>query len=223
MKQIAVIGLGRFGMSLAESLMENRCQVLAIDTDMERVKKAQTFVTQAAQLDSKDEAALKALGITDMDTVVVAIGSDVEASMLTTMILKDMGVKQVVSKAVTKLHGRFLDRIGADEIIYPEIDSGRRLGRKLSSPSIVEQIEFGNEYGIFEINTPPTWVGKSIGDLEVRAKYGVAILAISTKAAEGDETETNVSPVASTKLAQEDVVLILGRHTEVEKLISNKG
>jgi len=155
MKQIAVIGLGRFGMSLAESLMESRCQVLAIDTDMERVKKAQTFVTQAAQLDSKDEAALKALGITDMDTVVVAIGSDVEASMLTTMILKDMGVKQVVSKAVTKLHGRFLDRIGADEIIYPEIDSGRRLGRKLSSPSIVEQIEFGNEYGIFEINTPP--------------------------------------------------------------------
>lgn len=220
MKQIAVIGLGRFGMSLAETLTENRCQVLAIDTDMERVKKAQAFVTQAAQLDAKDEDALKAVGITDMDTVVVAIGSDVEASMLATMILKDMGVKQVVSKAVTKLHGRFLDRIGADEIIYPEIDSGRRLGRKLSSPSIVEQIEFGNEYGVFEISAPPSWVGKSIGDLEVRAKYGVTILAVSSKASEGEEVETNVSPVADTRLEEEDVVLILGRYAEVEKLIS---
>lgn len=218
MKQIAVIGLGRFGMSLAESLTENRCQVLAIDSDMERVKKAQGIVTQAAQLDARDEEALKAVGIAEMDAVVVAIGSDVEASMLATMILKDLGVQNVAAKAVTKLHGRFLDRIGADTIIYPEIDSGRRLGRKLAKPSIVEQIEFGNEYGVFEINTPPAWVGKSIGDLGVRPKFGVTILAITTNPVEGTESSINISPDAGTKLSENDIILILGHFDEVEKL-----
>ncbi|MFV1957606.1 MAG: TrkA family potassium uptake protein [bacterium] len=218
MKQIAVIGLGRFGMSLAESLTENRCQVLAIDSDMERVKKAQSIVTQAAQLDARDEEALKAVGITEMDTVVVAIGSDVEASMLATMILKEMGVQHVVAKAVTKLHGRFLERIGADKIIYPEIDSGQRLGRNLAKPSIVEQIEFGSEYGVFEIKTPPSWVGKSIGDLGVRPKFGVTILAITSNPVEGEEPSMNVSPNASTKLSENDIILILGLFDEVEKL-----
>ena len=218
MKQVAVIGLGRFGMSLAESLTENRCQVLAIDSDMERVKKAQGIVTQAAQLDARDEEALKAVGITELDTDVVAIGSDVEASMLATMILKELGVQHVVAKAVTKLHGRFLDRIGADKIIYPEIDSGRRLGRNLAKPSIVEQIEFGNEYGVFEINTPTSWVGKSIGDLSVRPKFGVTILAITSNPVEGEEPSMNVSPDASVKLNENDIIMILGHYDEVEKL-----
>jgi len=218
MKQIAVIGLGRFGMSLAESLTENRCQVLAIDSDMERVKKAQSIVTQAAQLDARDVEALKAVGITEMDTVVVAIGSDVEASMLATMILKDLGVEHVVAKAVTKLHGRFLERIGADKIIYPEIDSGKRLGRNLAKPSIVEQIEFGNEYGVFEIKAPLSWVGKSIGELGVRPKFGVTILAITSNPVEGEEASMNISPDASTRLSEKDIILILGLFDEVEKL-----
>ncbi len=218
MKQIAVIGLGRFGMSLAESLTENRCQVLAIDSDMERVKKAQSIVTQAAQLDARDVEALKAVGITEMDTVVVAIGSDVEASMLASMILKDLGVEHVVAKAVTKLHGRFLERIGADKIIYPEIDSGKRLGRNLAKPSIVEQIEFGNEYGVFEIKAPLSWVGKSIGELGVRPKFGVTILAITSNPVEGEEASMNISPDASTRLSENDIILILGLFDEVEKL-----
>jgi trk system potassium uptake protein TrkA len=225
MNQVAVIGLGRFGMSLAKSLTENRCQVLAIDSDMDKVKKAQHFVTHSVQLNATDEEALKAVGINEMDAVVVAIGSDTEASMLTTMTLKDMGVGKVIVKAVSELHGRFLEKIGADQIVYPEIDTGRRLGRLLAKPAIIEQIEFGEEYGVYEIQVPESWVGKTIGEVEVRAKYGVSILAIRGRTSdEGDEKKEKmlVIPVASSEFQPEDIILVLGHVDKVKKLITKK-
>lgn len=223
MKQVAVIGLGRFGMSLAKSLTENRCQVLVIDSDMEKIKRAQSFVTQAVQLDATDEEALKAVGISEMDAVVVAIGSDTEASMLTTMTLKDMGIENVIVKAVTDLHGRFLKKIGADKVIYPEIDTGRRLGRLLARPAIIEQIEFGDEYGVFEIKVPESWIGKTIGEIDVRAKHGVSILAIRglIKDESGEEKENMmVIPLASSRFQSDEIILVLGHVDEVKKLIS---
>lgn len=214
MKQFAVIGLGRFGMNLAISLAEHKCQVLAIDSDKDKVKKAQGLVTQAVQLDARDADALKAVGLADMDAVVVAIGSNQESSMLATMVLKDLGVETVVAKAVTVLHGRFLEKIGADQVVYPEIDSGKRLGRQMARPNIVEQIEFGSEHGVFEIKVPGNWVGRTLGDINVRAKLGVSVLAIKGQEGAG----MNVSPMASTLFESDDVILILGRFEDVQKL-----
>jgi trk system potassium uptake protein TrkA len=222
MKQVAVIGLGRFGMSVAESLSEHRCQVLAIDSDMDKVKKAQAFVTQAVQLDAREADALKAVGITDMDQAVVAIGSSLESSMLATMVLKELGITYVVAKAVTKLHGRFLEKVGADRVVYPEMDSGRQLGRHLAKPNIVEQIEFGSDHDVFEITAPAQWVGKTLADLSVRGKYGVSVLAIKTKSASfpvGVKDEMNVSPLATTIIAEEDILLVLGHEDDVEKIV----
>jgi trk system potassium uptake protein TrkA len=221
MKQVAVIGLGRFGMSVAESLAENRCQVLAIDSDMDRVKKAQSFVTQAVQLDARETEALQAVGIAEMDQAVVAIGSNLESSMLAAMILKELGVKYVVAKAVTKLHGRFLEKVGADLVIYPEMDSGRRLGRHLAKPNIVEQVEFGEDHGVFEIVAPEHWVGKSLADLSIRGKYGVSVLAIKTLIDDpegGTREEMNISPLASTVVSEKDILLVLGHVDDVEKI-----
>jgi trk system potassium uptake protein TrkA len=221
MKQIAVIGLGRFGMSVAESLSENRCQVLAIDSDMDRVKKAQAFVTQAVQLDAREAEALQAVGIAEMDQAVVAIGSNLESSMLATMVLKELGVKHVVAKAVTKLHGRFLEKVGADKVIYPELDSGHQLGRHLARPNIVEQIEFGADYGVFEIVAPEQWVGKSLADLSIRGKYGVSVLAVKTVIDDpegGKKDEMNISPLATTVISEKDILLVLGHVDDVEKI-----
>ena len=235
MKQIAVIGLGRFGMSVAQTLSENRCQVLAIDSDMDRVKKAQAFVTQAVQLDAREEEALQSVGVAEMDKAVVAIGSNLESSMLATMVLKELGVKYVVAKAVTKLHGRFLEKVGADEVIYPELDSGHRLGRHIANPNIVEQIEFGNDQGVFEISAPASWVGKSLAELSVRGTYGVSVMAIKSvigtpdgDTSEGRSTEEqsgekmNISPLATTVISEEDNLLVLGHVDDVEKIAKSK-
>ena len=236
MKQVAVIGLGRFGMSVAESLSENRCQVLAIDSDMDRVKKAQAFVTQAVELDARDADALRAVGVAEMDLAVVAIGSNLESSMLATMILKELGVKQVVAKAVTKLHGRFLEKVGADKVIYPELDSGHQLGRHLARPNIVEQIEFGADYGVFEITAPANWVGKNLADLSIRGKYGVSVLAIKSPTENSEDStpegkspkggapkgeakeEMNISPLATTVITDKDILLVLGHVDDIEKI-----
>ncbi|MDF1536395.1 MAG: TrkA family potassium uptake protein [bacterium] len=221
MKQVAVIGLGRFGMSVAESLSENRCQVLAIDNDMVKVKQAQTFVTQAVQLDAREADALKAVGVAEMDQAVVAIGSMLESSMLATMVLKEIGVKYVVAKAVTKLHGRFLEKVGADSVVYPEMDSGRQLGRHLAKPNILEQVEFGADHGVFEIVAPETWVGKTLAELSVRGKYGVSVLAIKTapeNAGSGVTYEMNISPLATTVISGKDILLVLGHGDDVEKI-----
>jgi trk system potassium uptake protein TrkA len=221
MKQVAVIGLGRFGMSVAESLSEHRCQVLAIDSDMDKVKKAQAFVTQAVQLDAREADALKAVGITDMDQAVVAIGSNLESSMLATMVLKELGITHVVAKAVTKLHGRFLEKVGADRVVYPEMDSGWQLGRHLAKPNIVEQIEFGSDHGVFEITAPEQWVGKTLADLSVRGKYGLSVLAIKTPSANfpaGVKDEMNISPLATTIISAEDMLLVLGHVDDIDKI-----
>jgi trk system potassium uptake protein TrkA len=226
MKQVAVIGMGRFGMSVAKSLSEHRCQVLAIDNDMDRVKKAQSFVTQAVQLDARDTEALQAVGIAEMDQAVVAIGSNLESSMLATMILKELGVEHVVAKAVTELHGRFLEKVGADRVVFPEMDSGRRLGRNLAKPNIVEQVDFGSDHGVFEIVAPEHWVGKTLAELSIRGKYGISVLAIkSSTAVPQDETpedmvkeEMNISPLATTRVAEKDILLVLGHVDDVEKI-----
>jgi trk system potassium uptake protein TrkA len=208
-------------MSVAESLSENRCQVLAIDNDMDKVKKAQAFVTQAVQLDAREADALEAVGIAEMDQAVVAIGSNLESSMLATMILKELGITHVVAKAVTKLHGRFLEKVGADRVVYPEMDSGNQLGRHLARPNIVEQIEFGSDHGVFEITAPAQWVGKTLADLSVRGKYGVSVLAIKTPSDDsesGVKEELNISPLATTIISAEDILLVLGHVDDIEKI-----
>jgi trk system potassium uptake protein TrkA len=134
--------------------------------------------------------------------------------MLATMVLKELGVQKVIAKAVTALHGRFLEKIGADEVVYPEIDSGRRLGRKMARPNIVEQLDFGSEHGVFEIKVPKKWVGKTLGDLDVRVKYGLTVLVVK-----GDQEEDmNVSPLASTEFVETDMLLVLGSQEDIQKL-----
>ena len=218
MRQFAVIGLGRFGLSVAKTLTEQGCQVLAIDKDEELVQDASEFVTEAVQVDSTDEKSLKAVGIKNVDVAVVGIGTNLEASILTTLTLKEMGVQEIVARAVTQEHGKVLEKVGATKVVFLERDMGIRVANSLTSPSIIEHIYLSPEYSIMETVTPQAFIAQSIGSLDIRAKYGLTIIGIRKKEhADVKVCELNISPKADYVIKQGDVLILLGSNENLEK------
>ncbi len=212
MRYVAVLGAGRFGYSVAKTLMELGCQVLAVDKDEAKVKQLDGIVTQAVQMDVTDERALRAIGIKDVDAAVVAIGQRMEASILVSLILKEMGVPYVVSKAVTPQHGRVLEKIGCDRVVYPEGDMGVRLARSLVSPTILDELEISRDYGIYEIQIPESLEGQSLAELAIRSRFNLNVIAIKEPSG-----EINPSPGGSDVLQQGQVVVLLGRKEDLSK------
>lgn len=211
-KQYAVIGMGRFGSSVAYALSEMGFDVLAIDRDEHRIQDISNVVTHAVSADCTDEEALRALGIRNFDVVVVAIGEDIQASILTTLILKDMGIQYLIVKAKSELHGKVLSKIGADKVVYPERDMGMRVAHHLASPNILDYIELSEEYSILEMKASSNIIGKNLVQLNIRARYGCNIIAIRKG------TEMNISPDADYELQPEDVLIIVGHKDDLTKL-----
>lgn len=224
-RQFAVIGLGRFGSSVARTLVNAGYEVLAIDENEERIKEISDLVTEAVKLDATDEKALRAVGIEDVDVAIVAIGTDMQASILITLLLKEIGVKEVVAKAINARHGRILQKIGADKVVFPEREMGERLAQTLITPSVLEQIELAPGHSIMEIVAPKAFVGKTVRDLDIRAKYGANIITIKkkvpqlTKAGETDFVETvNIVPKADDKIEKGDHLVVIGKDENLTKL-----
>lgn len=218
MRQFAVIGLGRFGWSVAQTLSKKGHQVLAIDRDEELVQEASEFVTEAVQVDSTDEKALKAVGIMDVDIAIVGIGTNLEASVLTTLILKELGVQHIVARAVTDEHGKVLERVGATKVVFLERDMGSRIANSLISPSILEHIELSPEFSIMETVPPKEFIGKSIRDLDVRAKHGLNIIAVRKKEPSTEGlSELNITPKADYVVKQGDIFVIIGSNENLDK------
>lgn len=211
-KQYAVIGMGRFGSSVAIALSEMGFDVLAIDSDEQRTQEMSNIVTHAVSADSTDEEALRALGIRNFDVIVVAIGEDIQASILTTLILKDMGVPALVVKAQNELHGKVLHKIGADKVIYPERDMGLRVAHHLTSPNILDYIELSKDYSILEIKATDSMIGKNLKELDIRARFGCNVMAIRRN------QEMNISPYAEDRLESGDVLVIVGHKDNLTKL-----
>lgn len=224
-RQFAVIGLGRFGSSVARTLVDAGYEVLAIDENEERVKEVSDLVTEAVELDATDEKALRAVGIEDVDVAIVAIGTDMQASILITILLKEIGVKEVVAKAINARHGRILQKIGADKVVFPEREMGERLAQTLITPGVLEQIELTPGHSIMEIVAPEAFVGKTIRALDIRAKYGANIITIKkkvpqlTEAGETDFVETvNIVPKADDKIEKGDHLVVVGKDEHLAKL-----
>lgn len=218
MRQFAVIGLGEFGMSVAKTLSEKGHQVLAIDKDEELIQEASEFVTEAVQVDATEEKALKAVGIMNVDMAIVGIGTNLEASILTTLILKELGIQHIVARAVTDEHGKVLEKVGAEKVVFLERDMGARVANSLVSPSILEHIELSPEFGIMETVPPKEFIGKSIRDLDVRAQYGLNIIAVRKKDASIEEgSELNVAPKADYVVKQKDLFIIVGSNENLDK------
>ncbi len=212
MKQFAVIGLGRFGSSVALSLARMGHEVLAIDTSEEQVEKVADEVTHAVQAHITDEEVLKELGIRNFDVVIVGIGQDIQANILVTVILKDLGVKYVVAKAQNELHGKVLEKIGADKVVYPERDMGVRVAHSLGASNVLDHIELSPDYSILEAVAPTKLVGKTLFQSALRAKYGVTVVAIKR----GDKII--VAPPAEEGIQEGDVLVAIGKNKSLRSL-----
>ncbi|TXD34440.1 TrkA family potassium uptake protein [Lujinxingia vulgaris] len=214
MSQFAVIGLGQFGMSVARNLAHQGESVMAIDLDAELVENASQDADVAIRADATDERTLQELQLETMSCVVVAIGAhSIEASVLTTALLKQVGVPRIVARAMSDLHARVLRAIGADEVVNPEEEMGRRLAARLSQPSILEQVELGDS-NLAEVEAPEAFVGKTLADLDIRNRYAVSIMAIQR----GDEVIAN--PMGAESLQSGDVLVVVGSVNSIRNLAS---
>ncbi len=215
-QQYAVIGLGRFGISVARRLHEAGQEVLGIDVNEERIDDAELYVTHAVIADSTDEKALTSIGIRNFDCVIVGIGNDIQSSILTVMILKDLGVKKVIAKALSKLHGKVLDRIGADWIVYPERDMGERVANQLLSPNMLNYIELSKEYNIEEIMIPERMAEKSLKELNIRAKYNVSAIAVFRSG------NIIISPSPDEIIHKGDLLVMIGNREDLAQFANIK-
>jgi len=225
MKQCVVLGLGIFGASVAKALVERGCEVLAIDEGEEKVKGISDIVTQAVQADATDEKALRALGVDKMDIAIVSTGEDMEASILTTLLMKELGIKTIVAKAVSPSHGTVLRKVGATRVVFPERDMGVRVAENLAAPDILEHISLSPEYSILEVRAPKSFIGRSLKEIDVRAKHGVDIIAIKRKlpcltdTGESDfKEEILITPGAEEEVADGDILVVLGTNKKIDKL-----
>jgi trk system potassium uptake protein TrkA len=195
---------------LGRELIELGNEVLGIDKDEEAVQEMSGVLTYAVSADCTDEETLRSLGVRNFDCGVVAIGDDIQSSILTTILLKDLGVKQVVAKAMSELHGRVLEKIGVDRVVYPERDMGIRVAHQLVSPNLLDYIELSKEYTIAELAVPQCLNGKSLHDLNPRARFGCSIVAINKPGG------IIIAPTATDVLAERDVMVIIGTNDQIE-------
>ncbi|TMI73365.1 MAG: TrkA family potassium uptake protein [Bacillati bacterium ANGP1] len=211
----AVIGIGRFGSAVVRTLYEMGHHVLAIDRDEDSLRSVQDSSTHSVQLDSTDPEALRAVGITNFDAVVVAIGAGVQESILTTLLLKEMGCRKVVSKASGELQARVLEKVGADLVIRPERDMAIRVARSLASGHVVDLLELSPNLLVEEVSIGPRVNGKSLGDLDLRSRYGVSILLLKR------DSQIVVVPGGETELRSGDVLVVFGEKQALAKLESS--
>lgn len=212
MKSYVVIGLGRFGAEAARRLYELGCEVLAVDNHPELVQHISADVTHAVVADARDKEVLKALGVKEFDCAIVAIGGSLADSVLATMNVKELGIPKVVCKAHDETHRQVLLKLGADQVVIPEQEQAVRLARSLSSHNVLDYIELSSEYGIVEVPAPKSWVGKSLKELNVRAKLGLNILAVK------QGSSINVSPAADYEINEADIMVVLGDTVALKKV-----
>lgn len=212
MKTFVVVGLGRFGTAVARELCELGNQVLAVDTDAARVQSVADEVTHAVTADARDPDVLNSLGVGDYDCAVVAVGNDVGSSALVTLRLKEAGVPKVVCKAQSHVHKRLLEKLGADKVIFPEHEMGIKLAQGLAHSNILNFIELSPEYAIIEIDLPAGWAGRTILDLNIRAKYGINVIAVRRG------QEMCVAPGAEYVMRAEDKPIVLGKEAAISAI-----
>ncbi len=211
MKSVLLIGLGRFGKHIAYQLNELNHQVMAIDKQEDRIDEILPFVTNAQIGDSTNEEFLESLGVRNYDVCFVAIGNDFQGSLETTSLLKELGAKLVVSRAERDIQAKFLLRNGADEVVYPEKQMASWTAMRYTADHILDYVELSKDYAIFEISVPAAWVGKTVGQLDIRKKYKINIMALK----KDGQMHLTVHP--DTVLEQKETMLVLGTYNDIQK------
>ena len=219
-RSFAVIGLGRFGSAMSRTLVELGQDVIGIDANEENVQRLADALPAVLQLNATDERALRNAGIQDVDVAVISIGENIEASLLVVMLVKELGIPRVIAKAVTPLHGRILEKIGVDRVIFPEREMAMRVAHSLVVPNVLDYIELSRDFSIIEMPAPVDFTGKTLRELQLRPKYGLTLIAIKRHA--GDGETTNIAPQADDRIEPGDVLSLLGpneRLAQLDKLL----
>lgn len=211
-KQFLVIGLGRFGTSVAVNLAKLGHEVLAVDSSEDTVDAVSPYVTQAIVANATDEAVLRSIGPRNFDVAVVSIGQNIQDSILIAVLCKEMGVPYLVGKATDELHAKVLRKVGVDRVVFPERDMGQRVAKSLVSPNFLDMLELSGEYQMVEMTTPTVWKDRTLVEANVRRNYGVSVIGIRRN------EQFIASPGAEEKLLDGDVLLLLGRQEDLEKL-----
>ncbi len=214
MKQFAIIGMGKFGYYLAIHLHEKGHEVLAIDRKPGLIQDIRDYVSQAVVADATDIKALESLGVKDMDTVVVCIGTNLSDSILTTLNLNDLGVKHLLAKATSESHARILKKIGAHEIVFPEKDQATHLGERLHNPNLLDYLPSMEGCSIVRIPPPKSFIGKALRELNLINRFGVQVVAMRKK----DSEDLNIIPTANYELTENDLMIILGPNEALNRL-----
>jgi trk system potassium uptake protein TrkA len=219
-RQFAVIGLGRFGAAMATTLIGLGQDVLGMDTDDDRVQALADRVPHLMVVNASDPLALREAGVADVDVAVISIGANIEASLLIVMAVKEMGVKFIVAKATSDVHGRILERLGVDRVIYPEREAAVRMAHSLVVPNVIDYISLSKDFSIIEIPAPAMFVGQSLRAINLRAQHGLTLIAIKRVVA--GVTTTNVSPSPDEAIQQGDTLALVGSNKQLialEKLV----
>ncbi|MCH5252690.1 MAG: TrkA family potassium uptake protein [Lachnospiraceae bacterium] len=211
-KEFVVIGLGQFGTNVAKTLESSGATVMVIDKDDRKLERIANEVTHAVCADATNSEAMHQLGLHNYDGAIIGIGHDLEANVLITIQLKEMGVPFVMTKASTDLEGRILHKVGADKVIFPDKEMGYRVGNQIMNGNYFEAIELSEKYSIVDMNVPDSWVGQTLRGLNIRSKYGVNVIGIR-----GVE-EMNINPHPTDELKDEDILIVLGHNTELQRL-----
>lgn len=214
--KFAVIGLGSFGSNVAKTLYEKENEVVAIDKDKEKIEAVKDFVSHAVQMESANKENLQALGLKEMDVVVVSLGPEMEASILTVLFLHELGAKRIVAKALTEDHAKVLEAVGATEVIYPEKDMAIKIALRLNSPNILDYFPLLSGISIQEIAPPEKFIGKSLRGLDLRNKYGVQVIAIKEVITE----KTTFIPKADFVIKDSDILIVMGEEEQLSKINS---
>ncbi len=211
-KQFVILGAGRFGASVALKLMDLGAEVMVVDKNEHVINALADKVTHAVESDITSEASINGLGIRNFDTAVVTVGDDIQTSILTTIILKEFGMKRIVAKAQNELHAKALYKIGADRVVFPEREMGIRVAKNLMASNVMDFIELSPDYSIVEMAAKKEWIGKSIEELNMRKNYGLNIMAIR----QGAETTISISPVY--KVQSSDVFVVIGNNQNLKEI-----
>jgi trk system potassium uptake protein TrkA len=214
MKRVIVIGLGIFGFNIAKDLFENGVEVIAIDKNKEMVQKIRDFSTKAILGDSSDKEFLESIGIGEDDIVIISFGEDLASASLTTLHLKELKVNRIIVKVPNEEHKRVLEKIGATEVIIPEKEMANKISKSIISPNILDYIPLSEDYTICEIAPPPSFIGKTIGELHLRSKYHVEVIAVKELLPE----RIRMIPRSDFIIKDSDILIVLGKEEDINKI-----
>jgi len=214
-KQFVVVGCGRFGQSVAIKLAELDCEVMVVDKSEEIIQGISDKVTYAVQADATDENSIKALGIRNFDVAIVTIGSDIQSSILVTLLVKELGVKYIVAKAQNPSHAKVLYKIGANRVVFPEKEMGIKIAKNLVSGNVLDFIDLAPDYSILEVSMLDEWVGKNLVQIDMRRNHKISVIAIRRD----DEMDINVGPEKI--LLQDDILIVVGHNDDLKAIEKN--